>query len=128
MQIGIMGTNVCQVTLCIMFFMSGSGKKQLKIEKLNINVYQDVCCKLNIPNSGRDYKTLAGELGYNTEKVKEFEQEKNPAGAVLSHWGTKSGNTVNKLIGILKRMGNDVVAEKLERALGKMSTLFLMNH
>ena len=129
MQIGIMGTSVCEVTLCIMLFMSETiGKKQLKIGKLNINVYQDVCRTLNIPNPGRDYKTLAGELGYNTEKVKEFEQEKNPAGAVLSHWGTKSGNTVNKLIGILKRMGNDVVAEKLEQTLGKISTLFLMNH
>ena len=127
-QIGIMGTSICQVTLYIMFFMLGSGEKQLKIEELSINVYQDVCRKLNIPNPGRDYKTLAGELGYNTEKVKEFEQEKNPAGAVLSHWGTESGNTVNKLIEILKRMGNDVVAEKLERALGKISTLFLMNH
>ena len=111
-----------------MLFMSGSGKKQLKIGKLNINVCQDVCRKLNIPNPGRDYSTLAGELGYNAEEVKEFEQEKNPAGAVLSHWGTKSGNTVNKLIGILKRMGNDVVAEKLEQTLGKISTLFLMNY
>ena len=123
----MMGTSVCHVTLCIMFFMSGSGTKQLKIEKLNINVYQDVCRKLNIPNPGRDYKTLAGELGYNTEKVKEFELEKNPAGAVLSHWGTKTGNTVNKLIEILKDFGNDEVAEKLEQALGKISTLFLMN-
>ena len=111
-----------------MLFMSGSGKKQLKIEELNINVYQDICRKLNIPIPGRDYKTLAGELHYNTEKVKEFELKENPAGAVLSHWGTKSGNTVDKLIGILKRMGNDMVAEKLERALGKISTLFLMNH
>ena len=100
-----------------MFFISGSGKKQLKIVKLNINVYEDICRKLNIPNPGSDYKNLAGKLGYNTEKVKEFELEKNPAGAVLSHWGTKTGNTVNKLIEILKDFGNDEVAEKLEQAL-----------
>ena len=128
MQIGIMGTSVCEVTLCIMFFMSGSGENQLKIGELNINVYQDVCRTLNIPNPGRDYKTLAGELGYNADEVKKFELESNPADAVLSHWGTKVGNTVNKLIRILKGMGNDVVAEKLEQTLGKISTLFLMNH
>ena len=111
-----------------MLFMSGSGKKQLKIGELNINVYQDVCRTLNIPNPGRDYKTLAGELRYNAEEVKKFELENNPAGAVLSHSETKSGNTVNKLIEFLKRMGNDVVAGNLEQTLGKISTLFLMNY
>ena len=55
-----MGTSVCQVTFCIMFFMSGSGTKQVKIEELNINVYQDICHKLNIPNPGRDYKEGPG--------------------------------------------------------------------
>ena len=128
MQIDIMDISVCQVTFCIMLFMSVSGKKQLKINELNVNVYQDVCRNLNIPNPGRDYETLAGNLGYIAVQVKQFQLKKNPADALLSHWGTKFGNTVNKLIEILKDMENNVVAEKLEEALGKISTLFLMNH
>ena len=96
-----------------MLFMSGSGKKQVRISELSADDYENICRDLNVRNPGKDYKTLAGKM---------FEVEKNPADALLSNWGTKSGNTVDKLVEILKSMGNDVVAEKLEQALGKIST------
>ena len=105
-----------------MLFMSGSGKKQVRISELYENDYQNICRYLNVRNSGKDYKELAGKMGYTMQDVKEFDLEKNPTDAILSNWETKSGNTVDKLIEILKSMGNDVAAEKLEQALGKIST------
>ena len=63
-------------------------------------------------------------MGYSVNEVKKFERHENPSDALLSHWGKKRGNTVIKLMQILKNMGNDNAAEILEKARGKMSIMF----
>ena len=103
-------------------FLSGPGKKQVRTSELCADDYEDICRDLNVRNPGKDYKTLAGKMGYTIRDVRKFELEKNPTDALLSYREAKSGNTVDKLIEILKSMGNDVVAEKLEQAWGKIST------
>ena len=94
----------------------------MRTSELCADDYEDICLYLNVKNPGKDYKTLAGKMGYTVQEVRKFEFKENPADALLSNWETKSGNTVDKLIEILKSMGNDVAAEKLEQALGKIST------
>ena len=72
-----------------------------------------------------DYKTMAGRMRYSANEVKTFERHGNPSDALLSHWGKQRGNTVIKLIEILKDMGNDAAAEILEKARGKTSIIFV---
>ena len=94
----------------------------MKINELCADDYEDICRDLNVRNPGKDYKTLARKMGYTMRDVKKFELENNPADALLSKWETEFGNTVDELTEILKSMGNDVIAEKLEQARGKIST------
>ena len=101
--------------------MSGSGNKQIRISELSEDDYEDICHDLNVRNPSKDYLALAVTMGYSLADVRKFENVKNPAKTLLSNWETKFGNTVDKLIEILKSMGNDVVAEKLELAQGKIS-------
>ena len=63
-------------------------------------------------------------MRYSVYEIRKFELCENPSDALLSHWGKKSGNTVIKLIEILKDMGNDAAAEMLEKARGKTSIIF----
>ena len=62
-------------------------------------------------------------MRYSVNEVKKFERHENPSDALLSHWGKKRGNTVIKLIEILKDMGNDAAAEMLEKPRGKTSII-----
>ena len=75
-------------------------------------------------NPSRDYKTLAGKMEFTVKQMKQLELKDNPTDVLLTLWGTKSGNTVNKLIEILKVMENDQVAKKVEQAVGKISVEF----
>ena len=104
---------------------SASQWKELKINDLNAEEYDKICDELNIINSGRDYKTLAGRMRYSVNEVNKFERHENPSNALLSHWGKKRGNTVIRLIEILKDMGNDAAAEILEKGRGKTSIMFV---
>ena len=87
--------------------------------------YNRICDELNIQTFGRDYKTLAGRMGYSVSEVKKFERHENPSDALLSYWGRKRGNTVIKLIQILRNMGNDNAAEILDNyCRGKTSIIY----
>ena len=77
--------------------------------------------ELNVKNFTRDYKTLAGKMEFTVKKIKQLELKGNPTDALLTFWRTKSGNTVNKLIEILKAIENDQVAKTVEQAVGKIS-------
>ena len=100
--------------LLISILASGSSKERLTISGLNATVYKTICKELNKPIHDKDYKSLAGQLGYTAGKLKEFEQQPDPADALLSHWATKSENEVNKLIEILNKMERDDLVKILE--------------
>ena len=53
-------------------------------------------------------------MGYTAGKLNTFRLEKDPSDALLSDWGTKSENDVNKLIVFLKEMGKDDLIWLLE--------------
>ena len=93
----------------------------MKIEDLIGDDYENICADLNVKNTGRDYKTLAGKMGFTVKEWKKLELNDNPTDVLLSLWGTKSRNTVNKLIQILEAMENDQVADQLRKVLGKIS-------
>ena len=93
---------------------SGSSKEKLTIRDLNAAVYETICKELNKPIHGRDYKALAGQLGYTAVELKTFQLRQDPADALLSHWYTKSYNNINKLIKILKKMERHDLVKILE--------------
>ena len=96
-----------------MIFSKGA-TKTVKTEDLNAEVHRTVCNKLNLSNDGKDWKTLAGKMGYSNEFVKQLKRTDNPAEALLAHWGTKSGNDVTKLIELLLQMERSDIREQLE--------------
>ena len=100
--------------LLISILASGSSKERLIISGLNAAVYKTICKELNKPIHDKDYTALAGQLGYTAGELQKFQLQLDPADALLSHWGTKSGNDVNKLIEILKNMERDDLVKILE--------------
>ena len=88
--------------------------KPAKIERLNAEVYRTVCNKLNLNIGGKDWKTLAGKMGYPNELVKQLQRLDDPADGLLAHWGTKSGNDVTKLIELLLEMERSDITEQLD--------------
>ena len=77
-------------------------------------MYERVCMKLNVPTPGEDCEVLAKYMGYSANQIARFKLSKNPADAILSHWGTQRGNELKRLIKILRKMKRHDVAEILE--------------
>ena len=94
--------------------IKGSGKATLSVLGVNSLAYAKLCTELNKPVYGKDYKALSGHMEYTAGFMKTFELEKDPADALLTHWATKCGNNVKKLIGMLKKMERDDLVEMLE--------------
>ena len=86
-----------------------------KPSKLNASVYRNVCTKLNQEIEGKDWKTLAGLMGYSNEFVKNLKRNVDPAGALLSDWETKSGHDVKKLIGLLNKIERNDIIELMQQ-------------
>ena len=78
------------------------------------NVYERACTKLNVPTPGADCEVLAQHMGYSTNQIARFKLSKNPADAILFHWGTQRGNELKRLIEILRKMKRHDVVEILE--------------
>ena len=110
----------------ISILASGSSKERLTISGLNAKVYETICKELNKPIDDKDYKALAGHMGYTAGELKKFQLKRDPADALLSHWATKSDNDVNKLIEILKKMERDDLIKILE-ARGTFHVFKLIN-
>ena len=100
--------------LVIPSITTGNNKERFPIHDLNLLVYHEVCTELNKPIPGKDYTALATHMGYTASELKTFQLEEDPSDALLSDWGTKSENDVNKLILFLKKMGRDDLVGLLE--------------
>ena len=70
--------------------------------------------KLNVVTPGGDCEVLAQYMGYSTNLIARFKLSKNPADAILFHWGTQRGNELKRLIEILRKMKRYDVVEILE--------------
>ena len=85
--------------------------------ELNASVYTNVCMKLNQEIEGKDWKALAGLMGYSNEFVKNLimKYKNEPAEALISNWETKSGHDVKALIGLLEKIGRGDIIELLRQ-------------
>ena len=86
----------------------------MKLDQLRANTYDRLCQALNVSIPGKDYRALAGEMGYTKKDVDNFNLKEDAARALLNDWGTKAGNNVGKLIEMLSKFGRDDIVEYLE--------------
>ena len=87
----------------------------MKLDELNTDVYDQVCHALRHSISGKDYRALAGKMGYKAKDVRNFDLKEDPARALLDNWGVKGGNNVEKLIQILSKLDRDDVIEIIRK-------------
>ena len=78
------------------------------------NVYERTCMKLNVPTPDGVCEVLAQYMGYSTNQIARFKLSKNPADAILFHWGTQRGNELKRLVEILRKMKRHDFVEILE--------------
>ena len=79
-------------------------KRTNNIGALDPVIYRKLCDKLNQRLDGKDYSTLASKMQYGVDVVKSFEKSGNATDAMLTHWKTKSENSLHKLIKFLNKM------------------------
>lgn len=98
---------------------------------LKPNTLDELAMYLNPRMPLKDYKTLAGKLGYSFLRVRNFERDHNPTISLLEDWWTsysKKGEakTVSELIKILEEMKRDDAASLLRpyEFIGKFEFIF----
>ena len=91
------------------------------MEELDPVTYRKLCDELNQRLDGKDYFTLASKMRYGIDDLKSFEKSGNPTDAMLTHWKTKSKNSLHKLIKFLKLMDREDLVKLLREAWEKIS-------
>ena len=88
------------------------------IRNLSIKCLQDMGMKLSGP-VGKNYKYLAGKLGFSTSDVGELESTDkiNPGFALLQRWSQQNNTTVAVLMTYLRDMNRDDVLDVLNTEL-----------
>ena len=91
---------------------------QTLVRCLSMDVLEKLAIKLNPRHPLKDFRYLAGKMGYNYEMVKNIERQKNPTTYLVSDWDmTHATNgeskTVSDLIEFLKEMKRDDAVEIL---------------
>ncbi|KAL4235659.1 hypothetical protein ACF0H5_004054 [Mactra antiquata] len=74
---------------------------------------------LNSGESGKDWNTLARELGYKQNQINKFNDDLNPSLMLLADWIISSGNTglsVDMLTIYLEKLDRDDVVEVIKKA------------
>lgn len=85
---------------------------------LSMDILEKLSMKLNPRHPLKDFRYLAGKMGYTYERVRNLEYQKNPTVALLGEWmmsGADQGEakTVTDLIELLKGMRRDDAVELL---------------
>ncbi|XP_046845331.1 uncharacterized protein LOC124439148 isoform X2 [Xenia sp. Carnegie-2017] len=89
--------------------------RRLSINQLNCEAYRKLCNKLNDDMGNKDWRTLAGNIGYSAGEVRDFSREKSPADALLQSWKTTSHeHDIPALIELLKKMERNDLVKLLE--------------
>ena len=91
-------------------------EQTLEIDDLTANVYRRICAELNAAAPGKDYVALATKMKYSIGKLKKLQKSKNPTDSLLTDWRNKSGNNVNKLIKMLRKISRNDLAALLQNA------------
>ncbi|XP_031557249.1 tumor necrosis factor receptor superfamily member 26-like [Actinia tenebrosa] len=89
----------------------------LMLRDLNPETFENLCCLLN-PEGSRNWKVLAGKLGYSQCKIQNFKLNRNEAcQSLLQEWGTEGNTTVYVLYNHLLAMQRDDCTELLQKYL-----------
>ena len=75
---------------------------------------------MDAPIPGKDWKTMAGQMGYRIDQVRRFKTKDSPTDALLLDWGTGKDHNSNKLIEILKEIGRYDAIEIVQGALDEL--------
>ena len=111
----VLGQSVSQSLIFIYFAgIAPHRLSGLKIGDLNAETHRQLCRKLNIDVSDKDWRTLAGRMKYTTQQVKEFARDANPADKLLDYWSIGEGHDVACLIELVKGMNRNDLVELLE--------------
>ena len=76
---------------------------------------------MDAPIPGKDWKTMAGQMGYRIDQVRRFKTKDSPTDALLLDWGTGKDHNSNKLIEILKEIGRYDAIEIVQEALDEIN-------
>lgn len=92
---------------------------QTLISNLKPNVLDELGMYLNPRMPLKDFRTLAGKMGYTFMRVRNFERESNPTVSLLEDWWTSFGKkgeskTVGDLIKYLEEMRRDDAVDLLK--------------
>lgn len=93
--------------------------RTMTLDELGCTCYDEICLSLNIPVINKDYRALAGRMGYKKKDVDIFTLKNDPTRALLDNWKTKAGNDVEKLIEVLSLVGRDDLVDILRKALSE---------
>ena len=109
------GQRVSHVSNFYVFSIGAHRPSGVKIGELNAEIYRQVCAKLNLEVTDKDWRTLAGRMmNYNSDRVKGFAKDDDPTDKLLEHWSTTEGNDVARLIELLRGMNRQDVVKLLE--------------
>ena len=75
---------------------------------------------MDAPIPGKDWKTMAGQMGYRIDQVRRFKTKDSPTDALLLDWGTGKDHNSNKFIEILKEIGRYDAIEIVQGALDEI--------
>ena len=75
---------------------------------------------MDAPIPGKDWKTMAGQMGNRIDQVRRFETNVSPTDALLLDWGTGKDHNSNKFIEILKEIGRYDAIEIVQGALDEI--------
>ena len=100
--------------------MSSEGEEKL-VKTLPAGALGKLSTLLRPRVPGKDWKELAGHMGFTVEEIRYFDEEKDPVVQVLTKWSLLKHEhaTTNKLVDFLRKMGRLDVIQDIQTYIGK---------
>ncbi|XP_045165731.2 uncharacterized protein LOC123529462 isoform X2 [Mercenaria mercenaria] len=99
-------------------------KQPVTVMELPWSVFHKLCLKLKVTSPlGRDWKGLAGQMGYSVEQVDVYETAKEPVQALLCDWGRSTNATIEKLLSLLSELDREDIISDIQQALQQSPSL-----
>ena len=107
--------------------MAAAGEMKIEeklVKTLPYGAFETLSKLLRPKADGKDWRSLADQVGFTFEEVRDFEEELDPVAAILKKWTTREVNaTTAKLIDCLSNIGRKDAVEDLKPFLGKPDML-----
>lgn len=94
-----------------------------RVDALPSGLYDEICIAFDTGPPGKNWRALAGWLGFTANQVKHFEREKRITDSIIRHWSTETGNDIEKFVSILEKYKMTDLADKIEK--GRMDIHFV---